>query len=329
MNFNRNQRLAKRIVLVDGLPHSGKSILGAIISSMDNSEQYVLMDKSFDYLLRIYHMKKISKDALKTFINIHVDYELNDLQLARNVNFNQSDASSIYQSLNVKRYEERTKIVDNENILSKIERNNPILVLMVHDAINFSKILHETLGERLLGHIFTQRHPLQVFFDILERRQTSRLFSDPRVFEIFLEKNNIPIEATIKNKQLYIDSNEYERIIYLILTIFPFVYNENYQKLSKSSKKITAFVPFEEFVVKPDKYIKRIANMLNTQTTDKTKLVLIKQNVPRNNNGLNLIDLKQKYNSIITTTKIADNYLDDFQQLIEHYEESIKSVSTK
>ena len=62
MEFNRNQRLAKRIVLLDGLPHSGKMIIGAIVSSMYNTEQYVLADKTLDYLLRIYHVNKISKD---------------------------------------------------------------------------------------------------------------------------------------------------------------------------------------------------------------------------------------------------------------------------
>ena len=62
-------------------------------------------------------------------MNLYVDMELYDLQLARNVNYNQSDISSIYYSLNGKRYEKRAMLVDDDSVLESIENNNPILNL--------------------------------------------------------------------------------------------------------------------------------------------------------------------------------------------------------
>jgi len=323
MDFNRNQRVAKRIAIIDGMPRSGKSIIASIISSYKNSEQYILTDKTLDNLCRIYHVKKISKDAIETLINLYVDMELYDLQLARNVNYNQSDISSIYYSLNGKRYEKRATLVDDDSVLESIENNNPILNLMMHDALNFSQIMHETLGDRLLTHVIMQRHPLHLLFDLYKRRKSSRLFRDPKVFELFLVENNIPIDVSIQDKQFFVDSNEFERIIYSIICSFPTVNNKVYLNLEKCYQEKIVFIPFETFIVKPEKFLKIIVEMMKTQTTCMTDDVMQKEEIPRNNSDLNIINLQRRYSKILIKSKLDKKLTTDFNKLIEYYEKII------
>jgi hypothetical protein len=324
MDFNRNQRVAKRIAIIDGTPRSGKSIIASIISSYKNSEQYILTDKTLDNLCRIYHVKKISKDAIETLINLYVDMELYDLQLARNVNFNQNDISSIYYSLNGKRYENRAKLKDDDNVLLSIENKNPIVNLMMHDALNFSQIIHETLGNRLLTHVIMQRHPLKLFFDLYERRKSTRLFSDPKVFELFLVKNNTPIDVCVEDKQFFLESNELGKIIYTIVCSFPSRNNKAYQGLKKVFQNKIIFIPFEDFVVSPEKYLVNIAEKMNTQATRLTKDVMGKENIPRKNIDLDLISLRQRYVKILKTTKLDKNLILDFENLIKNYEKNME-----
>ena len=102
-----------------------------------------------------------------------------------------------------------------------------------------------------------------------------------RQFRIYLNVNNKKVPFTSKNFcNKYYKLKPVERAILEI---------ENFYNLSKKFKKQNSkllnnnllTIPFEEFVLYPDSYIRKISQLLNTKVSNKTKKVMIRQKVPR------------------------------------------------
>ncbi len=70
--FVRNNRIAKELILVDGAPRSGKSLLGQIISSFERVE-IERMEPYLESLAILYSFKKMSKDAAVALLRREID----------------------------------------------------------------------------------------------------------------------------------------------------------------------------------------------------------------------------------------------------------------
>tara|TARA_X000000368_G_scaffold417505_1_gene414096 strand:+ start:3352 stop:4380 length:1029 start_codon:yes stop_codon:yes gene_type:complete len=277
MNLIRKGELAKKILITDGLPGCGKTMLSPILSSLSRVEMYYFAFE-IEFILKMSFFKKIKKDAAVSLIRMLTDYKLYNSMMSREVNFRDLDLSSVTRHHNYKNYIKRLKSSGDKLVPKKIKTEKPILHLTTHDLLNYSKLLISALKDRLT-YVELIRHPI----DMVNQQRLNMInhFDNPRSIQVEFDYLNKPIPYWAKTwKKSFMQNNNINRAILNIEKMYNFnLINRKKTKLLLDKNFIC--IPFEKFVLDPAKYIKKVSKALNTSPTKFTKLELIKQNIPR------------------------------------------------
>jgi len=273
----RQKQLAEKIVIVDGQPGCGKTMLSPIIASMQRVE---LLSYAFEveFICRLFHLKKIEADAAISMVKMLVDHKLYQTMMGRDTNFRYSDLSSAFQDSNPWRYLKRIFQKGDLDIPEKIKKQKPILNLTTHDLLGSSDPIISAIGDRVL-FIEVVRHPLYMVKQ--QKLNMDRLVNNVRDIQINIEfeGKQLPYFAHGWEEQ-FINLNPMEKAIYCIEKT---TRNSNLKRqVWKNNKKLSILtIPFEKFVIDPWPYMKEIEKYLGTTIGKKTNKVMIKNNVPR------------------------------------------------
>jgi hypothetical protein len=273
----RQGHLSEKIVIVDGQPGCGKTMLSPIISAMGRVE---LINYAFEieFICRLLHMQKIEKDAAVAMVRMLTDHKLYQTMMGRETNFRYSDISSAFKDSNSWRYFMRIFQKGDMVIPEKIKKQRPILNLTTHDLLSYSVPIFEGLGERV-AFIEVVRHPLYML--IQQTLNFEKLLSDPRDIQIYIEHGEHQLPYFAYNwENLFTSSNAVEKSIYTMQRCIELSENIKKKLKEKFGKQILT-IPFEKFVLDPLSFMKIIENMLDTKMTSTTKREMKKQKVPR------------------------------------------------
>ena len=250
-------------------------MLSRIFASISRIE---LMAYSYqvEWYCALNHFQKLDDVASKSLINLEIDLKIYNLLMGREVNFRVSDLSSIYNYPHPEVYIRRTVEPGDDLVLRKIDNDNPILNLAVHNLLPFSRILFDTLGDRLL-YVHMVRHPLymikQQALNFERYIGTEKSCKDFTVYA-GLEDSVIPYYALEWSKD-YMSSNSYEKSIFFI---------SNYYKKIRGLEETLPLqtVSFEAFVKNPDPFINKICDLLKiSDRGEELTEELRRQNLPR------------------------------------------------
>ena len=276
--LSRKAHLAEKVVFVDGLPGCGKTLFSTLISSMDRIE---LLSYTYEveHICALYYLDKIPIDAASTMVRMQTDLKLYNTMMGRDVNFRPTDLSSVINNHNPSRYFERLFGLGDEKLPEIIKKERPILNFAVHNLLSYSEPIWQALRDRCV-FIEIVRHPLYMVRQ--QALNMSHLLEDVRDFTVYysFKERELPyyVHGWEKN---FIKSNSMERAIHLIdklnhrTKIARKKLKEEYQ-----AKIIT--IPFELFVLNPEPWMQKIADVLGTNILDSTRKVMSEQNVPRN-----------------------------------------------
>ena len=275
----RNKHLAKNIVIIDGLPGCGKTLLGLIVSALDRVE---ILNYAFEieFICRLFKFKKITNDAAVSMVKMLTDHRLYQTMMGRETNFRFSDLSSVFNDAHPLRYFKRIFQEGDVVITDRINEERPILSLTTHDLLAYSEPVFKGLNGRLT-FIELVRHPLYMI--IQKTLNMERLYSDanPRDIQVYFEfaKKELPYFC-FGWEELFINSNDVEKAI---ITIDRSTQANNRARsyIAEHFESNLITIPFEKFVVEPGPFIKEIADTLGTKATGRTEKALKKQNVPR------------------------------------------------
>lgn len=307
MKINRNIDLFRqdfffphKVVLVDGITRTGKSMLGPILSSFRGVE-IERMEMILERIVQLYHFGKITKDAAVSLLKIEVQMKLYESMISRNTNFRPSDHSGVFKNTRKLEYLKRFFLPEGESVLERIRKEKPIFQVQQHDVLGMSKVYFDTFGGRL-RILEMIRHPVDLIYDQYTRGYGGREDSDPRIWSFTIQK---------KSKNLlwfchgwendYLLSNPMERVIKSIEARTR-LYKVGYHNLSDKEKKQVLFIPFEKFVTRPWNYIRKIEEFIGRKATKHTKRSLKRENCPRT---LSLKEREKKENEIknLSSTK--------------------------
>ena len=277
VELSRGEYFAEKIVFVDGLPGCGKTLFSNVISAMDRVE---LLSYSYEieHICQLFYLDKIQLDAATVMISLQADLKLYNTMMGRDVNFRPSDLSSAIRYHNPSKYFDRLDSVGDSEIPGKIIQERPILNFSVHNMLAFSAPVWESLGGRCV-FIEIVRHPLYMIRQ--QALNMQNMIATARSFSIYFEKdNNEFIYYTKGWDKKYLQSNSFERVIHFIDNL------TNKTKVVKNELMLEfganiLTIPFEKFVLKPDPWVNKIARTIGTRITDKTREIMIEQNVPR------------------------------------------------
>ena len=119
MKIYRKKKIFKKIIFIDGLPGSGKSLVAPIISSLNKNDLWT-MNHIYEYIIFLFFKKKISLDAAKSLLKLYADLDIYNLSLGRNVNFRAFDDSSVQKNLFLRQIKKRQKQKNIQNQYQKI-----------------------------------------------------------------------------------------------------------------------------------------------------------------------------------------------------------------
>jgi hypothetical protein len=276
----RNDILLEQLVLVDGQPGCGKTLLTAIVAAMDRVE---LLNYSFELenLCALRYLDKITEDAVKSMILIQMDTIIYETMMSRRVNFRPSDLSSVFRDIEMWSYFKRLFAKGDEVIPELIKKEKPILNFATHNLLAFSEPIFNSLGERVVL-IEIVRHPLYMLIQqTLNKINQLDQLGTARQFHLFIKHGDLQVPFwNYGQEELYINSNPVERAIYEMQKLTELT--EDIKKIKSETNEMKVLtIPFESFVLDPWPYLKKIEELLGSKITRKTKKVIKKQNVPR------------------------------------------------
>jgi len=277
-NVVRSKYLAEKVVFVDGLPGCGKTLFSTVISAMDRVE---LLSYSYEieHICQLYYLDKITIDAAKIMVSMQTDLRVYNTMMGRDVNFRPSDLSSVIRNSNPAKYFQRLWSDGDEQIPALIQQERPILNFSVHNMLAYSVPVWEALGNRCV-FIEIVRHPLYMVRQQLLNMEN--LIGDVRDFTVYYENNGHELIYYAKEwESNYINSSPIDRVVHFIDNLTKktsTVKNE----LEKKYKANVITIPFEPFVLNPDRWMEKIADILETNILNVTRKVMKEQNIPRN-----------------------------------------------
>ena len=175
----RDKSLSERIVFIDGLSGSGKSMISPLISSLESSEIW-LINHIYEFTLIMHSLGHISLDAAETIIKTYVDLDCYNLMIGRNVNYRPTDDSSVQKNQLQNVYDERRLGDEGAIIEERVNKENPINIFMSHYIFSESKPLFSALDNRLKIFVVPVRHPYWLVEHWINQDWDNRMSDDIR-----------------------------------------------------------------------------------------------------------------------------------------------------
>ena len=269
----RHGHLAENIVIVDGQPGCGKTMLSPIIASLDRVE-LLTYAYELEYICAMHYVGAMTADAAQVMAGMLTDLQLYNSMMGREINVRPTDLSSIWRDANPWRYVKRMFQDGDEKIPARIKEEKPILHLTTHNLLPFSNPLWENLGNRL-KFIEVVRHPLYMIKQ--QALNMTNILGDPRDFTIYVDYKGqqLPYYA-FEWPEIFINSNPVEKSIWHMQHL------SNKVKAVRSAHQDSIIsIPFETFVLNPWGYMQQIEQALETRVVAKTRQMMKKQRVPR------------------------------------------------
>lgn len=274
----RREHLCDKVVIINGQPGCGKTMLSPIISALERVE-LLTYAYELEHICALSFFGKIDFDAAVAMARMFTDLQLYNTMMCREINFRPSDLSSIFHDAHPGRYLGRLFQKGDKTVPQRIKKERPILNLTTHNLLPISEPLFAGLGGRFVL-IELVRHPLYML-----KQQTlnmEHLFTGTtRDFTIYFGYKEHQLPFFVQTwEDLFIRSNPTEKAIYSIQKLSKLAEEKaNFFKENYKANIIT--IPFEKFVIDPWPYMKKIEEKIDSKVNRATRKMMKKQNIPR------------------------------------------------
>lgn len=274
--MERPEHLADKVVIVDGQPGCGKTMLSPIVSALDRVE---LMTYAYplEYVCALHAMGKMSDDAATTTVRMLTDLQLYDTMMARGTNFRPSDLSSALRAPHPLRYIRRLFMRGDAAIPDRIAATRPILHLTTHNLLAHGFPVAAGLGSRVV-FLEVVRHPLYMLKQ--QALNMERLHDTVRHFTLYFRvgAHRLPYFA-YGWEEAFLAANAVERAIFAMQHLTARAQEMHARCVAVGATVVT--IPFERFVLDPFPFMERVTAALETTMTRTTHAAMRKQRVPR------------------------------------------------
>ncbi len=287
INWSHPDLLPKKLVFVDGITRSGKSMAGPIISSFRGA--YAFQHQAIlDNLMPLLKKKSITIDAAKSLLVFYFNQNVYSLNISRGINFRPGDHSSVTKDKDYKSFVKNLKKPDGDYVIKEIKKRNHAPIYMSHDLLSMIDIFEKiNLNYKM---VYTYRHPIDNIFSLIQRYQRVKAknklkynYNNPRIYSMMIRKNNILLPYyTSGNENLFLKLNHSEKYTFYFLHSLKNSINQ-YKKL-KDKKKIF-LLSYDDFATNTKQEVKKLSKFLLLKESNFTVRSLKNENLPRKLNS--------------------------------------------
>jgi hypothetical protein len=270
----RPDEICSKAIVIDGLPGCGKTMLSALIGTLDRVE---LMKYSYEIesLCFLNHFNKLNQKTTASMIQYQLDLILYNQMMARETNFRFKDLSSVFRSVHKLKYIKRLFGPGDELVPELIEKENPIVHLVTHCLSAYANpLLDNFKGEMLL--INFHRNPLYMIKQNLWNMEN--LLNSKRDFRLYYKWNGKRLPNFFYGQEeRMLKANSKEKVIFFLEWSRKNALKNDLSSFSKNYYELS----FESFVKDPYLHIEEITTRLRTQVTKQTPKILKREKIPR------------------------------------------------
>lgn len=278
---SRNAQLVERVLFLDGLGGTGKTMMGPILSSFARVETQ-RMDHVHEFVCALHFLGRMTEDATVVMSRMYGDIALYNSMIARESNFRPKDLSGVLKNPGRWTYVRRLFAPDGDAVLPRLQRERPILHIHSHQMLGIAGPVFRAFGPAL-RMVEMVRHPLSLvaFFSTW----IERFARDARDFNVWFDHRGTSLPWWARGwEEKFLASRPMDRVIYLIERLNDLADNA-LAALDDEARARVVVIPFERFVVEPWPYLQRIEAALETTMTPTTRRVLRREKVPRRQSG--------------------------------------------
>jgi hypothetical protein len=322
VRFKRNVSLVQKIVLVDGVTRTGKSMLGPIMSAMQGVE-IERVEAVFEYIPMLYSMGHITRDAAVDFIQLEADTKLYESFIGRNTNFRYTDHSSVFNCPDKLKYFKRLFKKDVASAPSQIMDQGIVFQVQTHDTLGMIDIYFDAFGENVYV-LEMVRDPVDLIYSWHMRGWGHRFTSDPLAltFTIETEDGIAPWYHSLLAEPVKPDAPA-DNIICMIEALLKRNFDK-YTELEPWMKKQVHWIIFEDFVTRPHEHIPRIEKFIGIKASGALQSQLKKERCPR---VLKEEDRRAKFK--IIKEKASPEAVEKIDGLYEMYQKVKEIISSE
>lgn len=284
--LSRRAVLAPKVLVVDGLPGCGKTMMSPILGALDRVEKLSYAYEA-EMICQLWSTGKIDLPAAAAMIRSFTDLILYNQMMGRNVNMRWADLSSVWMDVLPWRYLQRLWGPGDETVPARVHMEQPILHLTTHHLLGIGAPLFQALEDRLL-FVDVLRHPLYMVKQ--QALNMDSLIGDVRYFFLHMDVKGKDIPFWTKGwEEDFLKANSAERAALSIIHMSQRV-ADALKGFDPAWRERVILIPFEKFVVDPWPFMDKITTRLSTQVTDHTRRMMKRQRVPREKfaQGINL-----------------------------------------
>ena len=275
INYFSLNRISKKIVLIDGIPRTGKLLLASLVSSFDKME-HLEFGENFEHFIPAVKFNKIPTDFAKSFLNNYLNQLIYNKYISRNVNFRPHDRTGINQSRNPKLYKKRLRTMEGDHVIKSIKKQNHILPLVTHDmSVNLDALYKLKMNFKIIEIL---RSPVEIVYSWYKRGLGLRFGSDPRIFTLLMKRSSkvYPWYEAAERKS-YGNLSPCEVCIKYVINLT----NLSIENLKKKSLNKNIFLTsYDQITQNTLSELKKISKFLGTKTNKKTLEFIKKENCP-------------------------------------------------
>ena len=277
INTTRKVELASKILIIDGLPGCGKTMLSPIVGALDRVEKLTFAFE-VENMCQLCDIGKLDNATAQTMVRIFTDMKLYNMMMGREVNFRVKDLSGVFMNGQPWRYIKRIFGPGDETVPGRVAVERPILHLTTHQLLSIGRPVFDALEDRLV-FVDLVRHPLYMVKQ--QALNMERLIADVRYFNVHIEYQGHEIPYwSYSWRDVFVRSNHVERAVHKIIHTIKKT-KETQKNLPEHLKANIVTIPFEIFVLSPDTYMDAIISKLGTKATAETAKMMRRQKVPR------------------------------------------------
>jgi len=271
MKYGVHEDIANKIILVDGIGRSGKSLFNNIIPSLENVE-HTCHFNVLEQILPAIAQGSVSPQFAKAFFRTHINELAYNNLLSRNMNFRIDDMTGIMNFKEPNIYFRRLFREEGDGIIEELRQHKLYFTFRTHEILPNLEYFNMLEINYYMLALF--RNPVDLVHSYWKRGWGDRFGNDPRAFTLTIDYKEKQVPwfcAGFEGEWLSLNSME-RCILAIIILIQKSV--EQYKKVN--DKKRIYLLKFEEFINDPDGKIKKISSFLGTKETIYTEHFLRK-----------------------------------------------------
>lgn len=337
--FTRNMGFPGKIVLLDGISGTGKTMISRILDTytMNHVPKF---SYAFEQICIAAYESKIEKDAAISLLRLQADQLKYDMHIGREVNFRPRDLSSVFKSSKKIAYLVRAISKDGPDVVENLFLKRMNVVIISHQLLKATEILDLAFNDSFIN-IHTVRNPLYLFNHWASYVNVQ--CSSPRDFTVWKQEagNTIPWFFTNKeNYSQYENLSTGDKTIVCLIELINQALEHHFIWKNKSNY---ICLEFEKFVLNPKPVISNLDKILGDKSIKDVLRVQKEERIPRDHisdskkmaiysrygdrGRLYNMNHKDEYKKRMDQVKelTSENYFNKFKDLIARYENEFET----